>query len=195
MVIGLTGQTGSGKSTLARLLGFESINADEVAHEVLLDPRVKNQLCGRFGQDILDDNGEINRGELAKKAFANPNSLAMLGAITHPAIIKEILDRIELLEGRGEKIILLDAPTLFESGAHKMCSKIIFVTADGQIRKKRIMKRDGLSEQAAELRLRAQKTDDFYKSADYKIINNGDKRELEKSALSLKETLIKLTEE
>lgn len=195
MVIGLTGQTGSGKSTVARLLGFESINADEVAHEVLLDPRVKNELCGRFGQDILDDNGEINRGELAKKAFANPNSLAMLGAITHPAIIKEILDRIELLEGRGEKIILLDAPTLFESGAHKMCSKIIFVTADGQIRKKRIMKRDGLSEQAAELRLRAQKTDDFYKSADYKIINNGDKRELEKSALSLKETLIKLTEE
>ena len=195
MVIGLTGQTGSGKSTVARLLGFESINADEVAHEVLLDPRVKNELCGRFGQDILDDNGEINRGELAKKAFANPNSLAMLGAITHPAIIKEILDRIELLEGRGEKIILLDAPTLFESGAHKMCYKIIFVTADGQIRKKRIMERDGLSEQAAELRLRAQKTDDFYKSADYKIINNGDKRELEKSALSLKETLIKLTEE
>ena len=195
MVIGLTGQTGSGKSTVARLLGFESINADEVAHEVLLDPRVKNELCGRFGQDILDDNGEINRGELAKKAFANPNSLAMLGAITHPAIIKEILDRIELLEGRGEKIILLDAPTLFESGAHKMCSKIIFVTADGQIRKKRIMERDGLSEQAAELRLRAQKTDDFYKSADYKIINNGDKRELEKSALSLKEALIKLTEE
>lgn len=195
MVIGLTGQTGSGKSTVARLLGFESINADEVAHEVLLDPRVKNELCGRFGQDILDDNGEINRGELAKKAFANPNSLAMLGAITHPAIIKEILDRIELLEGRGEKIILLDAPTLFESGAHKMCSKIIFVTADGHIRKKRIMERDGLSEQAAELRLRAQKTDDFYKSADYKIINNGDKRELEKSALSLKETLIKLTEE
>lgn len=195
MVIGLTGQTGSGKSTVARLLGFESINADEVAHEVLLDPRVKNELCGRFGQDILDDNGEINRGELAKKAFANPNSLAMLGAITHPAIIKEILDRIELLEGRGEKIILLDAPTLFESGAHKMCSKIIFVTADGQIRKKRIMERDGLSEQGAELRLRAQKTDDFYKSADYKIINNGDKRELEKSALSLKETLIKLTEE
>lgn len=195
MVIGLTGQTGSGKSTVARLLGFESINADEVAHEVLLDTRVKNELCGRFGQDILDDNGEINRGELAKKAFANPNSLAMLGAITHPAIIKEILDRIELLEGRGEKIILLDAPTLFESGAHKMCSKIIFVTADGQIRKKRIMERDGLSEQAAELRLRAQKTDDFYKSADYKIINNGDKRELEKSALSLKETLIKLTEE
>ena len=195
MVIGLTGQTGSGKSTVARLLGFESINADEVAHEVLLDPRVKNELCGRFGQDILDDNGEINRGELAKKAFANPNSLAMLGAITHPAIIKEILDRIELLEGRGEKIILLDAPTLFESGAHKMCSKIIFVTADGQIRKKRIMERDGLSDQAAELRLRAQKTDDFYKSADYKIINNGDKRELEKSALSLIETLIKLTEE
>lgn len=195
MVIGLTGQTGSGKSTVARLLGFESINADEVAHEVLLDTRVKNELCGRFGQDILDDNGEINRGELAKKAFANPNSLAMLGAITHPAIIKEILDRIELLEGRGEKIILLDAPTLFESGAHKMCSKIIFVTADGQIRKKRIMERDGLSDQAAELRLRAQKTDDFYKSADYKIINNGDKRELEKSALSLKETLIKLTEE
>lgn len=195
MVIGLTGQTGSGKSTVARLLGFESINADEVAHEVLLDPRVKNELCGRFGQDILDDNGEINRGELAKKAFANPNSLAMLGTITHPAIIKEILDRIELLEGRGEKIILLDAPTLFESGAHKMCSKIIFVTADGQIRKKRIMERDGLSEQAAELRLRAQKTDDFYKLADYKIINNGDKRELEKSALSLKETLIKLTEE
>ena len=195
MVIGLTGQTGSGKSTVAKLLGFESINADEVAHEVLLDPRVKNELCGRFGQDILDDNGEINRGELAKKAFANPNSLAMLGAITHPAIIKEILDRIELLEGRGEKIILLDAPTLFESGAHKMCSKTIFVTADGQIRKKRIMERDGLSEQAAELRLRAQKTDDFYKSADYKIINNGDKRELEKSALSLKETLIKLTEE
>lgn len=195
MVIGLTGQTGSGKSTVARLLGFESINADEVAHEVLLDTRVKNELCGRFGQDILDDNGEINRGELAKKAFANPNSLAMLGAITHPAIIKEILGRIELLEGLGEKIILLDAPTLFESGAHKMCSKIIFVTADGQIRKKRIMERDGLSEQAAELRLRAQKTDDFYKSADYKIINNGDKRELEKSTLSLKETLIKLTEE
>lgn len=195
MVVGITGQTGSGKSTVVKMLGFAEIDADKVAHEVLREKEVKAQLCERFGEDILDEQGEICRTSLAKKAFAGPAALSMLGAITYPVITERILDRIDALKEQGESIIMLDAPTLYESGADKMCDRVIFVTADREVRKHRIMERDGLTEQAAELRLSAQKQDGFYNSADFKIINNGRKDELEKAVQGLKNTLLKLTEE
>lgn len=195
MVVGITGQTGSGKSTVTEMLGFAGIDADKVAHEVLFDPGVKDALCERFGPDILDGDGNIFRPALAKKAFADANSLSMLGAVTYPVITERILDRIDTLKGQGQRIIMLDAPTLYESGADKMCDRVIFVTADRNIRKMRVIERDGLSEEAAELRLSAQKPDDFYSAADYKITNNGDAAELEKSVGRLKEKLLKLTEE
>ena len=69
MIVGVTGQTGSGKSTVTKLLGFDSIDADKVAHEVLFDREVKALLCERFGEDILGGDGEIFRPALAKKPF------------------------------------------------------------------------------------------------------------------------------
>ena len=130
MVVGITGQTGSGKSTVVKMLGFAGIDADKVAHEVLREKEVKVQLCERFGDDILDEQGEICRPALAKKAFASPAALSMLGSITYPIITKRILDKIDAFERQGESIIMLDAPTLYESGADKMCGKVVFVTAD-----------------------------------------------------------------
>ena len=119
----------------------------------------------------------------------------MLGAVTYPVITKRILDKISAFEKNGAKIIMLDAPTLYESGSDKMCQKVLFVTADREVRKKRIMARDGLSDEAAELRLSAQKDDGFYSRADFKIVNNGEETALKEDVRRLKETLIKLTEE
>ena len=195
MIVGVTGQTGSGKSTVTTLLGFDSIDADKVAHEVLFDREVKALLCERFGEDILGGDGEIFRPALAKKAFSDTNSLSLLGAVTYPVITKRILDKISAFEKNGAKIIMLDAPTLYESGSDKMCQKVLFVTADREVRKKRIMARDGLSDEAAELRLSAQKDDGFYSRADFKIVNNGEETALKEDVRRLKETLIKLTEE
>lgn len=195
LVIGITGQTGAGKSTLVSLLGFEAIDADQTAREIMSDKEVLHNLCAAFGQDILNADGTLDRRKLAFRAFENSQTVGRLNQITHPAIMKRIIRRIDAYEKSGQTLILLDAPQLYESGADKLCAKVIAVVAPEDLRQRRIIDRDNLSAELAEKRLGVQKPNSYYGRADFLIVNDGDTALLKTQAEKLKHILIKLTEE
>lgn len=178
-VVGMTGPTGSGKSTVGKLLcerGFKIVDADRVARRVTEkgSPTLA-VLCANFGDDILLQSGELDRAELAKRAFADKEGLEMLNSITHPAIISLIKEEIEALKASGETKIILDAPQLFEAGAQSLCDFILSVLADRETRLERIKKRDNITDEQAESRINAQKSDEFFvENSDLVIYNNSD---------------------
>lgn len=174
MIIGLTGQTGAGKSTVCEILaqnGLFIIDCDKIAREVTIKGSpVVSKLAEYFGNDILCDDLSLNRKKLAEKAFSSKENTEVLNSITHPAIIDEINKKIK--ENQG-KTIVLDAPTLFESGANMLCDKILCVLADEKTRIDRIMKRDLITYAQAKARVSAQKDDDFFiNNCDAVIYNN-----------------------
>lgn len=179
IVIGMTGPTGSGKSTVGELLcekGFKIVDADKVARRVTEkgSPSL-GELCVAFGDDILLENGELDRAMLAKKAFADKESLEKLNSITHPAIIELIKQEIDTLKASGESKIILDAPQLFEAGAQNLCDFILSVLADKEIRLERIKSRDNITDEQALSRINAQKSDEFFvENSDFVIYNNSD---------------------
>lgn len=177
IIIGLTGPTGAGKSSLKNIaenMGFCVIDCDKFAR-IAVEKGTKGleALIKVFGEDILFDDGDLNRKALAKKAFSTPQSTELLNKTILPFIKELIFEKIE-----NETKVLLDAPTLFESGINSVCKKTVAVLADRDIRFKRIIERDGITEQDALLRINAGKTDDYYKkNADFIIHNNGNSRD------------------
>ena len=134
MVVGLTGQTGAGKSTVSKVFaanGFAVINADNVARKVVeKGSRCLAEIEDFFGSDVISSDGTLNRKALAAIVFSDKNKLETLNTITYPYITSSILKLIRLHSSKNEKLILLDAPTLFESRADDFCEIIISVLAD-----------------------------------------------------------------
>ena len=177
-IVGLTGPTGSGKSTVAKHLnefGFFTIDCDAVSKSPeTYDSECLSDLQNAFGRDIIL-NGELNRKLLAERAFSSDEGKKKLNAITHPKISIRIQEIIKQAFADGEKVIVIDGPTIFEAGMDFYCSKIIAVIAPKKLRIERITKRDSISVEAAESRINAQHDDEFFlKRADYSIIDNGE---------------------
>lgn len=177
MVIGLTGQTGSGKTTACRIFrenGFAVINADEVARNIMNPGSVcLKEVAECFGSHILNEDMSLNRQKLADIVFNNPKKLELLNSISYPYITSEILTLIRENSSNGKKLILLDAPTLFESRADDFCEIIISVIADENIRLGRIMERDHLTEEQAVARMSSQHNEKFFvDNSDFIIKNN-----------------------
>lgn len=194
LIIGLTGQTGAGKSTVSEILekyGCYHIDADKVAHDILENNKeVQEKLKERFGEDIIDKDGKIDRKILAARAFADKDSTLALNAITHPAVNNKIQNIILKQKEYGTKAVIIDAIALFESGEAKICDYTVAVTAPREIRLERIIARDKISVSRANERINAQKDESFFTlNADY-IINNCDPYniydETEKLAYKLK---------
>lgn len=172
-VIGLTGPTGSGKtlfSSLAEEQGFYIINADETAHRTLTEPEAAAALASAFGEDILVG-GIPDRKRLAAVAFADRESTERLNSVFLPFVVNRIREQISQ---SGAAAVLLDAPTLYESGLASICELTVAITADREVRLGRIMERDGLGEPQAVARISAGRSDAFFKErADIIIYNNG----------------------
>lgn len=178
MVVGLTGQTGAGKSTVSRVFvdgGFYLIDADAISRMVVRrGSHCLADLRECFSDVILRPDGELDRHVLATIAFSDHHKLEMLNTIMYPYIMGEILRMIHRSSHQGHKLILLDAPTLFESRADDFCDVIVAVVADPQTRKLRIMQRDSLSEMAAIQRMQVQLSDTFFREhSDTVLENNG----------------------
>lgn len=178
MVVGLTGQTGSGKTTVCKRFqeyGFAVINADNVARHIMEpDTLCLKEVAECFGSDILNPNQSLNRQKLADIVFQDAIKLELLNSITYPHITSEILSLIKENSSAGHKLILLDAPTLFESRSDDFCEIIISVIADEPVRLKRIVKRDSLTEEQALYRIRSQHTEKFFVDNSDFIIKNND---------------------
>ena len=178
-LIGLTGQSGAGKSTVAEVfakLGAYVINADMIVAELYNSgsPCLK-AVAAEFGQDILKPDGTLDRRKLAQRAFASSERTDDLNRLVHPFVTARLF---ELLRG-AEGIVVFDAPQLFEADADVICDAVVAVTADKDIRIKRIIKRDSLSEEQALLRVNAQYGEEYFRArADYIIENNTDEESL-----------------
>ncbi|MBQ7799466.1 MAG: dephospho-CoA kinase [Oscillospiraceae bacterium] len=181
MIIGLTGQTGAGKSTVCeflRQMSFCVIDCDKVAREVTeKGSPLLSKLADAFGSDIILEDGSLNRRLLASRAFSSEQKTELLNKITHPEILSAIKQKIE---GSPCEIKVLDAPTLFESGADKLCDRIIAVLCDENKRKDRIVARDNLSCEQADARLSRAKSNEFFiERANAVVYNDGTLDELE----------------
>lgn len=187
-IIGLTGPTGAGKSSLknaAENLGFKVIDCDKFARKAVeKGTEGLKALVNVFGEDILLSDGNLNRKALAKKAFSSAENTEILNKTLLPFIVDLVMAECD------SEYVLLDAPTLFESGLNAKCNATIAVLADKQTRLSRICERDSISKDEAILRINAGKTDDFYKeNADYIIYNNGDLELLNNNFLYILKTV------
>jgi dephospho-CoA kinase len=142
---------------------------------------MKKELIKAFGERIKKEDGEIDRKELGRIVFNHPKKLEKLNSITHKYIFEYMDLWIAEQEKRGVDRVIIDAPVLFESGLNKECDLIIAVIASDENRIKRIVERDGLTEEEEALkRIRAQKPNQFYfDNGCYIIENNGGFGELE----------------
>ncbi len=182
-VVGLTGQTGAGKSTVSSLMrarGIEVIDCDQVSRDVVAGEKsCLADLALEFSISILNMDGTLNRKKLASIVFGDPQKLSRLNELIFPHIRAEIGRRIAELEKKGVPLVVLDAPTLFESGADADCEVIISVLAPEDERLNRIVVRDHLTDQEARRRIASQHDDAFYASRSQLVIrNDGDPQAL-----------------
>lgn len=179
-ILGLTGTTGSGKSTVSEYLkskGAFIIDCDTVAHMIIDKQEVKEEIVSAFG-DVLED-GKVNRKALAKVAFSSKENTKKLNNITHPVITKEIEKLIALAKLLKAPLTVIDAPLLFEAKIENICDATLTITADKDLRLKRIMERDNIDKDSALLRINTQKDDSVYsEKATYTVTNNGGTEEL-----------------
>ncbi len=165
-VIGLTGLTGAGKGYVAKYLkslGCFVSDTDKIARQVV-EPGspVLDKLSAVFGKDIIKNDGTLDRKLLAYRAFSDKLKTEKLDEIMHPAILKISFDEIDDALNEGAKAAVMDASQLFESGADKKCDVVISVLCPEEIRLKRIMDRDSVTEEQAKRRMSAQLDEKFF---------------------------------
>lgn len=195
MVVGLTGQTGAGKSTVSKVFlqnGFVLIDADLISRLVVQKgSKCLAEIADCFPADVITEDGELNRRALAAIVFSDMGKKEILNSIMYPYIMALILQEIHRYADNGQKLILLDAPTLFESRADDFCELIISVVAREPLRLARIMERDSLTEEQAQARIDSQLPETFFIGhSDFIIKNNKDRRNLNAVAQEVAEKVI-----
>ena len=177
LIIGLTGPTGAGKGTFSqiavRAFGAEHIDTDKIARQVV-EPGSAGlaALVGYFGNGILRADGSLDRKKLAAIVFSDRSKLAALNGITHPLVEKEVEKRLADARERLCPFAVIDAPLLFESGEDKLCDVTVGILADEQTRLLRILARDGIDREAAEKRLSAAKSNEYFRERCGYILEN-----------------------
>lgn len=159
-IIGLTGSIGTGKSTVANYLkesNISVINLDDIAHQTILKgSKAYNNIVNEFGNEILDENGEIDRKQLGVIVFDDVDKLEKLNSFTHPEVLETLAKQIAINEKSGEPFIVVEVPLLFELNLERLFDEIVvvFTPLDKQV--ERVRKRDNISEEEAIKRINLQ---------------------------------------
>ena len=159
--IGLTGGIATGKSTAARMfaeLGVAVVDADEVARDVVRPGTATlSAIEAAFGPDILDRDGSLNRQALAARVFSDAAERETLNAIIHPAIAARSLERLAQAKAKTSlPYVIYEAPLLYENKLEQSMAGVIVVYAPRELQRRRLRRRDALSEAQADQRLAAQ---------------------------------------
>lgn len=178
-VVGLTGGIGSGKSTVARLLeerGAAVIDADRLAREVV-EPGTEGlaAVVERFGEDILDPEGRMDRAAVAEIAFSDDQAREDLNAIIHPRVRQRIAERlgeIASAEGQRNRIVVLDVPLLVEGGGDHGYEDVLVVTAPEEVRVRRLVEARGMDPDDVRARISAQASDEERLAVATHVIDN-----------------------
>jgi dephospho-CoA kinase len=176
---GLTGGVASGKSTVARRfeeLGAKVIDADRLAYELYRAPLpAYKEIVSRFGSEILDSSGEIDRTRLGPIVFADAAKLCELSAILHPRIIERIEEQVLYYHvQKPHTVIVVDAALLYEAGIADRFLKILVTWCRPEQQLARLMARTGLAREEAERRINAQMpVEEKRRRADYVIDCSG----------------------
>lgn len=195
IVVGLTGQSGAGKSSLGRYFaskGYTVIDCDEVAAEIHGNAECQQALADEFGADIIND-GTVDKQLLARRAFADSESLKKLTAITHPFIIGDILSETEKAFNRGERIVIVDGAVIIGHDFEKYCDKFIVVTCDRNKQYERLVARDAITLEQAKNRIAKQtKLEVLLNKADFVVYNNTNVKDMENQGDYILRTLNKI---
>ena len=166
-VIGITGPTGAGKTTVLKeieALGGAVIDCDAVYHEMLESDRSLQESLERAFGPLRDGQGAIDRKKLGALVFGDPAKLERLNAIAQRAVVQRTRQMVKENRSRGIGLTAIDAFALLESGLADLCTTTVAVLAPAEARVARIMARDGIPEEYARLRVRAQKDEAFYRA-------------------------------
>ena len=174
LIIGLTGNIGTGKTTVLNMLaarGARIIDADEVAHQVTAPGgNAFASIIALFGQAILDPNGAIDRSRLGQIVFGNPDKLAQLEKIVHPAVYEAVNAEVERAT---EAVVVIEAIKLLEAGmAASLCDQVWVITSPVEQQVERLMNDRGMSRAAARARMATQSPQAFKVSQANVVLDN-----------------------
>ena len=163
-IIGITGGTGCGKTTALQALeqlGFHIIDCDALYYQMLETNKDMVQAIGKTFPDALE-NGILQRKKLGKQVFGNEEALQLLNRTVWPFVVAETK---KIVASHDPQPCAIDAIGLLESGLGDFCTHTVAITAPEEIRVKRLMARDGISEEYARLRISAQKKNEVFAAA------------------------------
>lgn len=193
-IYGLTGGIAAGKSTVARLfqeLGASVLDADQLAREVVL-PGTEGlaEIRAAFGEEVLSEDGTLDRKKLGALVFGDDAKRRVLEQITHPRIAERSMQRMAEIATSDAPYGLYEAALLVEKGTHKMMAGLIVVAASDAIQEARVMARDGLDAAGARARVASQMPQsEKVAVADWVIWNDGDKEALKARVLEVHQAI------
>jgi dephospho-CoA kinase len=184
-LVGLTGGIGSGKSTVAEMLrerGAEVIDADVLAREVVeRGTEGFDEVVELFGDEVVTDEGRLDRGRIAELVFEDGAAREDLNAIVHPRVRSRIAERLGEIHGREqaaegpEPVVVLDIPLLAEGGDTEGYAAIVVVTAPEELRVQRLVEERGMDPEDVRARIAAQASDAEREAvATHVVRNDGD---------------------
>jgi dephospho-CoA kinase len=186
LVLGLIGGIGSGKSRVAAELqrhGAVVLVGDKLGHEALLQPVLRDQVVRRWGTEVLNATGEVDRRKLGRIVFGDPAELRALERIVHPFIERGFREGIARVDA---PLVVLDAAVLLEAGWNEMCDRIVYIDAPRPLRLQRLAAERGWSIKEVEAREQVQMSlTEKASRADVAVDNSGSPEHLARQVLYL----------
>ena len=186
-IIGLTGGIGSGKSTAAshlESLGAVQIDADAISRSLTAEGgKALPEIREKFGDGVFNEDGTLNRRALGDITFTDQIARRTLEGIIHPAVQREMMERVDQAAEEGAKVVIFNVPLLFETGMDVLCDECWAMSVKPEVQLERVQERDGLTAEQAQARIFSQMSMEERNSRANRVINSD--RPIEKTRAEL----------